>query len=69
MISRLGVSLVTLVGTAWSLRRNARLDDVVVADQAQDYLRKSRAIPGEDGGTVAFERAPESWWRNARLVD
>jgi nucleoside phosphorylase len=69
IFSRLDVSLVVLIGTAASLDRKVRLGDVVVADQIQEYLRKTGVAPGADDGSVVFERAAESWRTNARLVD
>lgn len=69
IFARLDVSLVVLVGTAASLDSAVRLGDVVVADQIQEYLRKTGVAPGAEAGSVVFERAAESWRTNARLVD
>jgi len=66
---RLDASLVVLIGTAASLDPEVRLGDVVVADQIQEYLRKTGVAPGADAGSVVFERAAESWRTNARLID
>jgi nucleoside phosphorylase len=69
MISKLGVSVLVLVGLAGSLDDDVQLGDVVVADQIQEYMRGTKVTPGDAEGTFTFRRTVEGWRTNARLID